>query len=328
MVLLSVDGVSAVQIGALLRCSARVVRKWRARFREDARLVSLQDRRRSGRPSRIAVSTRCRLVQLACERPDEKVTAFRDVWTYKALADALYAAVAERISVSEVGRILRFEKLRPHRVQQWLHSADPAFSEKAERVCEAYLDNREGAVVCVDEKPLVIRSRKYPIRVGPRAIVRHEYEYKRHGTGALLAAFDVRTGRVLGHVEPNRKADTLVAFMEELAKRYPTGPVTVVWDNLNIHYDGATNRWTEFNERHGGRFRFVYTPIHASWLNQIEIWFSILQRRVLRYGEFDGLVAIRARILGFIDHWNEIEGHPFRWTWRTDRLQTQTRRVA
>lgn len=328
MVLLTADGLSAAEIGKKLDCSGRVVRKWRARFRADPRWHSLLDARRSGRPAQVSILTRLQLVKLACERPDPKVTAFRDVWTYLSLSDALFAECGVRISVSEVGRILRFEKLRPHHVEQWLHSPDPDFVEKAEEICKLYLDEVEGPVISVDEKPLVIRTRKYPTNVAPDGAVRREYEYKRHGTGSLIAAFDVGTGEVFGHVGPDRKADTLVAFMDELAARYPAGPVTIIWDNLNTHKDGPTGRWIEFNKRHGNRFRFVFTPIHASWLNQIECWFSILERRVLRHGDFDGLEPIRSKILGFINHWNNVDGHPFRWTWRTDRLQNQTRQAA
>ena len=104
--------------------------------------------------------------------------------------------------------------------------------------------------------------------------------------------------------------------MEELAQKYPTGPVYVVWDNLNVHHDGPDKRWTKFNERHGNRFRFVHTPKHASWVNQIELWFSILQRRVLRYGSFASKRALSASVVAFIQHWNRHEAHPFRWTFR------------
>jgi transposase len=179
-------------------------------------------------------------------------------------------------------------------------------------------------VVCVDEKPLQVLERKHPTRVDPRdASVRFEYEYVRHGTQALLAAFDVRTGRVLGRVVPHRSAHALVAFMEEVARRYPSQTVYVVWDNLNIHYDGADERWSRFNARHRRRFHFVYTPKHASWMNQVEIWFSILQRRIIKHGDFPTPHAQASRVRGFIEHWNRNEGHPFRWTWRTDRLQNR-----
>jgi transposase len=247
------------------------------------------------------------------------------VWTYRSLAEAVARRTGQAISTSEVGRILRFEDLRPHRVRQWLKSEDPEFLSKAEAVCRLYLHPPKGAVVvCVDEKPLQVLERKHATRVDPRdASVRFEYEYIRHGTQALLAAFDVQTGRALGRVVPHRSADALVRFMDELARRYPSQIVYVVWDNLNIHKDGADERWSRFNERHGQRFRFVYTPKHASWMNQVEIWFSILQRRIIKHGDFATKALQAQRVLGFIEHWNRVEGHPFRWTWRTDRLQNR-----
>ena len=113
--------------------------------------------------------------------------------------------------------------------------------------------------------------------------------------------------------------------MEALARRYPGRQVYVVWDNLNVHYDGRDERWIDFNARHNGRFHFVYTPKHASWMNQVEIWFSILQRRVLRYGDFSVPEQQKFRVEEFIHHWNRNEAHPFRWTWRTDSVQNRRR---
>lgn len=101
--------------------------------------------------------------------------------------------------------------------------------------------------------------------------------------------------------------------MEAVARRYPTGDVYVVWDNLNVHCGEA---WERFNERHGGRFHFVHTPKHASWMNQVEIWFSLLHRRVLKHGHFPTAEAMVERIARFIGHWNRVEAHPFRWTFR------------
>jgi transposase len=113
--------------------------------------------------------------------------------------------------------------------------------------------------------------------------------------------------------------------MEQVAARYRQKAVYVVWDNLNTHYDGKDDRWTKFNARHGNRFHFIYTPIHASWMNQVECWFSILHRRVLRHGNFESKEALRDIVEGFIDHWNAVERHPFRWTWRTDEVHNRKR---
>jgi transposase len=329
IVLMARNGLGTEEIAGRLSISGRTVRKWKVRFAEEPCLEALEDRKRSGRPATISVEVRCQLVQLACARPDgeESPAPFRDIWTYAALADELEEISGCRISVSEVGRILRFEDLRPHRVRQWLKSSDPKFLEKAKRVCRLYLNPpKDAVVVCVDEKPMQVLERKHPTHVDPRdGSVRYEYEYKRHGTQCLLAAFNVRTGRVFGRVVPHRSAAALVSFMNALARRYPGKKVYVVWDNLNTHCDGKDDRWKKFNVRHGRRFRFVYTPKHASWMNQVEIWFSIFHRRVLKHADFATPTAQSKRIEGFIKHWNKCERHPFRWTWRTDKLQNQQR---
>ena len=332
IVLLAHQGVGTEHIARQVGCSARNVRKWKARFIEAPCVETLEDRERAGRPARIPVEIRCKLVQLACERPggEDSPAPFRDIWTYSSLADALADKTGHRISASEVGRILRFEDMRPHRVKQWLKCSDPEFLPKARRICNLYRRAPADAVVlCVDEKPMQVLERKHPTHVDPRdGSVRYEYEYKRHGTQALLAAFNVKTGRVVGRVVPSRSADALVSFMNALARHYPDKTVYVVWDNLNIHYDGKDDRWKRFNARHDNRFRFVYTPIHASWMNQVEIWFSILDRRILKHGDFATARDQAERIAGFIRHWNRRECHPFRWTWRTDKLQNRQRDAA
>lgn len=332
IVLMAWEGLGTEEIARRLSISDRTVRKWKARFTEDPHPDTLLDRERSGRPPTIPLEVRCQLVQLACDRPEgeDSPAPFRDVWTYGALRDALEEISKHRISVSEVGRILRFEKLRPHRVRQWLKCTDPDFLAKAKKVCRLYLrPPKDGVVVCVDEKPMQTHGRIHPTHTDLRdGSVRYEYEYKRHGTQVLLAAFETQTGEVFGQVVPNRTADALMSFMDALAGRYPGKRIYVVWDNLNIHYDGKDERLKKLNARHGKRFRFVYTPRHASWMNQIEIWFSILHRRVLKYGDFCSLADQAARVEGYIGHWNRRECHPFRWTWRTEKLHNEQRLAA
>ena len=327
IILLARQGVGTAQISRQLGCSARNVRKWKARFIAAPSVETLEDQERSGRPAQIPLEVRCKLVQIACERPADQETPvpFRDLWTYESLAQSLEEQTGYRLSVSEVGRILRFEKIRPHRVRQWLKSSDPEFLSKAKRICNLYIrPPKDAVVVCVDEKPMQVLERKHPAHVDHRdGSVRYEYEYKRHGTQSLLAALNVKTGRVFGRVVQHRTADALVSFMNALARKYPKKTVYVVWDNLNTHYDGKDERWKRCGERHGKRFRFVYTPTHASWMNQVEVWFSILQRRILKYGDFTTPKDQADRVLGFVRHWNRHECHPFRWTWRTDKLKTR-----
>jgi transposase len=323
MILLAREGSGTHEIASYLGCDARTVRKWKRRFAENPTPTTLEDAPRSGRPARIPTWIRCRLVQLACDRPDGVFTRFREVWTQRALADTLELHTGHRLSVSEIGRILRNAELRPHRIRLWLHSPDPDFEAKAKRICDLYLAPPPGAVVlCIDEKPMQVLERIHPTHVDRRdGSLRYEFEYKRHGVQALLAAFDIRTGEVVGRVVPARTGDALVSFMEAVAKRYPRDDVYIVWDNLNIHYDGEAERWTRFNARHGGRFRFVYTPKHASWMNQVEIWFSILHRRALEHADFATPARQALQVHAFTRHWNEVERHPFRWTWRVSDAQ-------
>jgi transposase len=299
-------------------CSVRTVRRWRDRFAADPSMRALKDLQRSGRPPEVPLEVRARLVSLACERVDNDKTPFRVLWSQKALQAALLEETGFLISVSEVGRILRNGAIRPHRVRMWLNSQDPRFAEKARRVCQHYVDPEDGVtVLCVDEKRLFAHDHAPGIRPpAPRhPESRREFQYSRNGSSTLLAAFNTATGEVYGECRERRTASDLVAFMEELARRTP-GRVVIIWDNLNIHHEGKDKRWSAFNQRQGGRFSFVHTPTHASWLNQVECWFSILERRVLRHASFRSVAELNARVEGFVSHWNEHEAHPFNWTFR------------
>jgi transposase len=160
-------------------------------------------------------------------------------------------------------------------------------------------------------------GRKHPFQQAAlRRARRLDCEYIRHGTRTLLAALNPHTGDVYAEVRATRKADDLVGFMEAVARRYPRKKIYVIWDSLNIHGDGKDRRWQRFNRRHRNRFRFVYTPFHASWVNQVEMFFSVVQKRVLRYGVFNSAKELQHALLRFIHQWNHREAHPFRWTFK------------
>jgi transposase len=304
-------------IARRLGVSDRLVRRWRSRFAADPRMRTLHDRDRSGRPPEVPLAVRARLISLACERVDDDKTPFRVLWSYESLQVALEVDTGVKISVSEIGRILRNAQIRPHRVRMWLNSQDPRFAEKCRVVCRHYVEPEpDVTVLCVDEKRLFAHAHNPDLKPpGHHACTRREFEWSRNGSSVLLAAFNARTGEVYGECRARRTAEDLVEFMEAVAARVP-GKVVIIWDNLNIHHDGRTKRWTEFNERHGGRFTFVYTPKHASWLNQVECWFSILERRVLRHASFPNVESVNTRVNGFLEHWNAHEAHPFNWTFR------------
>ena len=237
--------------------------------------------------------------------------------------EAIRREVVSSISKSTVQRILSQGDLRPHKVRGWMHSPDPQFREKVTEICDLYHNPPQGSVVIsVDEKTgMQARERCHPDRaVSAGRALRHEYEYKRHGTQALLAGINVHTGEVLAHCKDHRSASDLLELMEEVAQRYPQRTVHVIWDNLNTHYDGVDKRWTSFNARHGHRFVFHYTPKHASWVNQIELFFSILQRRCLKHGSFRSTFHLHTAVLEFVDQWNR-KARPFRWTFSGYPLQ-------
>jgi transposase len=317
MVLLAAAGHSNAAIADRLDCTDKTVRKWRARFCARPKVASLDDEMRVGRPPIVPLAIRLELVKLACARPTDCKAPFREVWSAGALRDALKRATGFSISVSEIRRILRDEEIRPHRVRLWLHSPDPDFAPKVRRICDLYLRTpaHDEIVLCVDEKTgMQALERKHPSRTHRAGRAgRYEFEYIRRGTRTLIAAFNPHTGEVFGRCSRQRKAADLLRFMEAVAARYPAKRITIVWDNLNIH---AGSRWEAFNRRHAGRFRFVHTPPHASWVNQIEIWFSVLARRVLRYASFESTKALVLAVRGFITHWNSREAHPFRWKFR------------
>lgn len=296
------------------------VRRWRDRFVLNGRINALKDAPRSGRPPEIEATSRCVIIAMACGKPSEFGVKYRETWTCNSLFSRFVELHPDKqMSRTAIVRTLNQEGLRPHRVKMWLHSPDPLFKEKVDDICELYLNPPANEVVlCVDEKTgMQALGRKHPYRnTAPGRDARMDYEYIRNGTRKLIAAFNPHMGDVYAEVREERTAEDLVSFMEAVAKLYPDQKVHIVWDNLNIHHDGPSERWKHFNERHKNRFHFHYTPIHASWVNQVELLFGILQRRVLRHGIFDNLEQLDEAVIGFLDHWNTNEAHPFNWTFK------------
>ena len=230
--------------------------------------------------------------------------------------------IVEQISRSHVQRILQAGDVRPHRVQQWLHSPDPAFREKVNVICKLYRKAPKNAVVLsIDEKTgIQAIERKHPGRApAPGRLRRREFEYIRHGTQALIAALDVHTGQVLADCRERRTQDDLVAFMERVAAAYPDKQVHVIWDNLNTHRAHVV--WQAFNARHDKRFHFHFTPLHASWVNQIELWFARYTRRVLRHASHTSTAHLRERTGQFIREHNQA-ACPYKWSFRGYPLQS------
>jgi transposase len=319
MVLLSAGGGSTTEIAEGLGTSRARVGEWLRRFDEE-RLDGLADAPRVGRPREISSLERHQVIATACQSPQE-FGLVRTRWTLASLQEVLVSRrLVRSISRSMVAQILDEAEIKPHRVRMWCHSEDPDFQKKMRAIVRLYVLPPRGApVLCIDEKTGMQALSRARAMQPPRPTrdARFEFEYKRNGTRVLFACFDIRTGKVLGRCTEKRKRPDFFSFMDLVASKYRQPRVHVVVDNLNTHRDTSKGAFvTAWNRRHGNRFVFHYTPTHGSWLNQVELWFGIMTRRVLRYGNFSCPDALIAGVEGFIDDWNAREAHPFRWTYK------------
>jgi transposase len=256
------------------------------------------------------------------------------------------------MSRSTIERILTEADLKPHRSVYWLNSHDPDFDAKAKNICQLYRDalgfHEQGRVVLSsDEKTgMQILQRKYPTRLPrPGFIEKREFEYIRHGTRALLTTFCVPTGRVVWNLGPTRTSIDWVRHLENVTTQFPLMKrFDWIVDNLNTHWSLEVCQWAA--ERSGisfdgpalqtGRERrkflsdpshkhvFHFTPIHGSWLNQVELFFSVLSRRFLKRGDFANAAAFEERIQTWLTIYNRDHAHPYRWTYTGEPLVRAT----
>jgi transposase len=307
IVLLSADGVPNRRIAGEVGMNENQVGVWRKRF-EAERLAGLEDRPRGGRPRVYGHDERLKIVATATSTKPE----WASQWSHALLAQTL---TDMGISASQVGRILGELDIKPHQVRSWLaRPDDPTFWERAADVCGLYLGRPTNALVLsVDEKTAIpARSRRHPTKpVGPGRPERQEFEYRRHGTACLIAALNVHTGEVIGTDTPRNNSVNFIAFLEQLNGSVPKRKkIHLVLDNGPSHTSKATTAWLTAHPR----FIAHYTPKHASWLNQVELFFSILTRQLLRRGEFNSRDELINKIMGFIHDHNRT-AKPFRWTY-------------
>ena len=307
VVLMAAEGVPSRRVAPEVGMSEQYVGMWRRRFEVD-RLAGLEDRARSGRPRVYGHDERVKVVARATSAPPEHVSH----WSHDLLARDM---AAMGISASQIGRILADLDIKPHKIRSWLtRSDDPEFWDRVADVCGLYLSQPLNALVLsIDEKTAIqARSRKHPTRPAtPGRSARQEFEYVRHGTACLMAALDVHTGEVLATDAVRNDAASFIGFLEQIDAAVPTElAVHLVLDNGGSHIARATKAWLAQHPR----FVVHHTPRHASWLNQVELFFSILTRRLLRYGEFGSRDDLVTKIMRFITEHNHT-ARPFRWTY-------------
>lgn len=319
IILLAANGESKSSIARQLGTNRTRVGEWIDRFELDG-IEGLQDYARSGRPTTITALERHQVIATACRSPRE-FGIDRAVWTHESLREAVVSAeLVREISTTTLGTILDEAEIKPHRVKMWCHSNDPDYAKKMRAIVRLYVRRPKGEpVLCIDEKTgmqALSRSRELQPAQAQRD-ARFEFEYKRNGTRCLFGCYNIGTGRVIGRCTTSRKRDDFFSFMDLVASAYRQRRVHIVLDNLNTHKNTSRGNFvTDWNRRHGHRFVFHYTPTHGSWLNQIELWFGIISRRVLRYGNFQSPDELVLAIESFIDRWNQVEARPFRWTYQ------------
>jgi transposase len=258
------------------------------------------------------------LVKIACERPDE-VGRSLSHWDCAELARQLITdEVVESISPQTVQRILANHKLKPWRKHLWLSPKvprDAEFCQRVKNICTLYTRKLapHEMVLCADEKTsLQPRTRKSPtLAAQPGLPVRVEHEYVRKGALNLFAAFDTRTGKVYAHTAERKRQKEFIEFLEQLERDIPAHitKIHLVMDNLRMHTGKQVRAWLE----HHPRFKFHHPPVHCSWMNQVEQWFSILQRKRLAIADFADKAHLAERLHAFVKEWNE-HSHPFNWT--------------
>lgn len=302
IVLEAAAGKTTKEIAASLHVRPATVSTWRIRFAQH-RLAGLADAPRPGKPAKYDESTERRILAQLDQPPPEGYTT----WTGSLVAKALGC-----VSARHVWRVLRKHGIHLQRRRSWCLSTDPQFAQKAADIVGLYLDPPENAVVIsVDEKPAIQvleRAQGWLRLPNGKAVRGHTHEYKRHGTTTLFAALEVHSGIAhVGHYRRRRRREFL-DFMNRLTAHYTDTELHVILDNLNIHKP-KHDRWLA---RHPNVY-FHYTPTHASWLNQVEVWFSILTRAVLR-----GLSATDPRqVYRAIDRFTDTRNEhpvPFEWT--------------
>jgi len=301
IILYAVEGMKNIEIAKKLNTREARVSKWRRRFHKE-RVSGLSDAYRTGKPAVYGEETEKRVLA----KLDEPAPKGYTRWNGSLIAEAL-----GDVSKHEVWRILREHGISLQRRQSWCISTDPEFTEKSADIVGLYLDPPDNAVViCIDEKPSIQaleRAQGWLKLPNGKALTGFSHEYKRHGTTTLFAALELVTGLVkTGHYNRRRRVEFL-DFMNMIVEEYPERKIHVILDNLSTHKP-KRDMWLK---RHKN-VHLHYTPTHASWLNQVECWFSILSRSALKGGSFTSPQQVRKAIDDFVKVYNK-DAAPFQW---------------
>ncbi len=294
-------GASYQQLSGRLGSSSATISLWRKRFEEDG-VAGLRSRHLGSEASVLTPELRAKVIRRALDRPTDGSTH----WSCRKLAAAM------KLGKSLVHRVLQEADLKPHQLERYMASPDPDFETKAADIIGLYMNPpQHAAVFCVDEKTAIqALDRLDPVLpLSPGRAERHGFEYFRHGTLSLYAALNTATGAVTGKTTARHTSPDFVAFLEELVAACPGDQaIHVILDNLSAHKTKLVAEFLAANPR----VQLHYTPTYSSWLNQVEIWFSKIERDLIARGVFTSVNDLARQIARYIRQYAK-RAKPIRW---------------
>jgi transposase len=304
IILYSLEGKSLDEIRELSGASRVIINKWRNRFRQSG-MAGIKDAPRSGKPAIFTAADEARVIQKACEKPSGGYTN----WSQRRIAADL------GMSQAKVHQILKKAALKPHKVDYWCgKSPDPEFETKMLSIVGLYMNPPERAIVlCVDEKSqLQALDRTQPeLPLRSANARRQTATYKRNGTLSLIASLAVHKGEVIGKTISSNNKDNFLSFLKHLDRTYRNCSLHIIVDNFSAHKHKDVKAWLEKKRK----IKVHYTPTYSSWLNQVEIWFNMLQRDVIKGGIWQSTKQMADQIMEYIKTYNETRAKPFQWTY-------------
>lgn len=301
IVLLLDEGCSYVEISEQLHVPPSTISRWKHRFDQDG-ILGLATIHPGQPPSKLTPALRARVIERTRQAPPDGSTH----WSLRKMAAVM------KVNKNIIARIWKEADLKPHRLERYMASNDPQFEEKAAAIIGLYLNPPENAAVfCIDEKSAIQAldrlDRRLPL--SPGRAEKHGFEYYRHGTLSLYAALNPQTGEVLGQTAPRHTSEEFVSFLQEVVDTQPAErEVHVILDNFSTH---KTNLVKQFLVEHPN-VALHFTPTYSSWLNQVESWFSKLQREVIDRGIFTSVADLKRKILRYIRLYQKT-AKPFQW---------------
>lgn len=302
------EGLSVQEVSQKLDVPPKTIIKWKKRYLSQ-KLDGLKDAPRPGKPAKFTPSEKLKVISEACKSPTH-ITH----WSTRELRGHLKKKCGISMSHMTIQRTLKEADLKPHRVEMWLDSTDPEFEAKQLQIIGLYMNPPENALVLgIDEKPAIqaIDREKPNKPMRPGSPEKMDFHYKRYGTQSLFAALSVHQGQVVAKSYDRHRTVEFLDFLDFIEKKFPHREVYLIMDNLSTHKHQDVDTWFE---KRKDRFHQVFTPTYASWLNQVELWFSILSRKVIKRGVFSSKEDLVKRIMSFIEEYNQT-AKPFQWTY-------------